>query len=380
MTITKQAPLIAAVVAVGAGVLIGAPQSHADTVVAGEGVFMPRGNTAKQFGGAFCKTQTCVSPTNMPTSTTTAANQIDAAVRAAMGNGEDVTVIGYSLTADALSKLVAKWNANPATAPDPARVRIITTGSPVSRYGGTQRDYSTAVPIPNEQAYDHLDVVMQYDSVADKPVRRGWYSMMEVSLNRHMAYPEADINDPNNLVREDGNTVYMLIPAKELKQLSFHRTLVKWGAMTQERYNEIDAERRAKIEADYDRPQLVEQGAGADWVNNVKPEALRDEEPNARVRSTDDDSQDDAAVAGQVVHDTARGSRSARVSSESDSASRDADLQRGADAHESEHDSDAEGSDDAGDREAVVRRTVDRDSASDESSAERGSVASGDDA
>lgn len=146
----------------------------------------------------------------------------------------------------------------------------------MNRYGGTQRDRAAAIPAV--QPYRHLDVVNQYDSVADRPARWGWYSQRELSLSRHLAYDDIDINDPANLVYRDGNTTYMLVPAKELRQLRGLRFLRDIGWVTPERYDEIDAERRARIEADYDRPTYVAQGPGADWANGVEPEVLRDNE------------------------------------------------------------------------------------------------------
>ncbi len=242
--------------------------ARADTVT-GEGVFMPRGSTAKQFGGVFCP---CTTVSSMPTSVRSQAAKLDAAVMASTG---PVVVVAFSLSAVSAGDMVADWIADPSTAPDPARVWIVTSGNPVNRYGGTQRDKAAAIPVV--QPYRQLDVVNQYDSVADRPARWGWYSQRELSLSRHLAYDEVDINDPENLVYRDGNTTYMLVPAKELRQLRGLRFLRDIGWVTPERYDEIDADRRAKIEADYDRPNYVEQGPGADWANGIEPEVLREE-------------------------------------------------------------------------------------------------------
>ena len=217
--------------------------ARADTVT-GEGVFMPRGSTAKQFGGAFCP---CVTVSSMPTSVRSQSAKLDAAVMASAG---PTVVVAFSLSAVAADDMVADWIADPATAPDPQRVWIVTTGNPLNRYGGTQRDRAAAIPAV--QPYRHLDVVNQYDSVADRPARWGWYSQRELSLSRHLAYDEVDINAPENLVYRDGNTTYMLVPAKELRQLRGLRFLRDIGWVTPERYDELDAERRTRIEADYD--------------------------------------------------------------------------------------------------------------------------------
>lgn len=279
----------AAVVTLGALGAAGSIEiARADTIT-GEGVLMPRGTTAKQFGGAFCR-PTCVTVSSMPTSVRSQAAKLDAAVMASTG---PTVVVLFSLSAVAGDGMVADWIADPATAPGPERVWIVTTGNPLNRYGGTQRDRATAIPA--EQPYRHLDVVNQYDSVADRPARWGWYSQQELSLSRHLGYEDIDINDPVNLVYRDGNTTYMLVPAKDLRQLRGLRFLRDIGLVSEERYDEIDADRRAKIEADYDRPAYVEQGSGADWANGVEPEALRDNDEEESWSEPMDDGESDVS-------------------------------------------------------------------------------------
>ena len=293
--------------------------ARADTVT-GEGVFMPRGSTAKQFGGAFCPS---VTVSSMPTSVRSQSAKLDAAVMASAG---PTVVVAFSLSAVAADDMVADWIADPATAPDPQRVWIVTTGNPLNRYGGTQRDRAAAIPAV--QPYRHLDVVNQYDSVADRPARWGWYSQRELSLSRHLAYDEVDINAPENLVYRDGNTTYMLVPAKELRQLRGLRFLRDIGWVTPERYDELDAERRTRIEADYDRPAYVEQGPGADWGNGVEPEALRDNEEETDVATPLSSVQD----GGEVVPDEPERAETSRRVGES---SRRQDVDSENEAHES---------------------------------------------
>lgn len=91
--------------------------ARAETVT-GEGVFMPRGSTAKQFGGAFCQ-PTCTTVSSMPTSVRSQAAKLDAAVMASTG---PTVVVAFSLSAMAADDMVADWIADPATAPDPEHV------------------------------------------------------------------------------------------------------------------------------------------------------------------------------------------------------------------------------------------------------------------
>lgn len=269
-----------------AGGTIAAAPTPADTVITGEGIFQPRGSTAKQFGGALCQVNACVTTGSMPTDVNAQARRFREAVAATEG---PVIVHGYSLSAAAIERAKLDWQRNPETAPE--SLRIITTGSPYNRYGGTQRNtaaarQTAAAPI----VYEQLDVVAQYGSVEDKPTRFGWYSAIEVSLARHQTGYNVDINDPGNLINEAGD--YMLLPARELRQLRGTRFLRDIGWVTPERYEEIDAERRALIEADYDRPELHEQGPGADWANGVKPERLREDDDAEEALASDEDSRE----------------------------------------------------------------------------------------
>ena len=157
--------------------------ARADTIT-GEGVLMPRGTTAKQFGGEFCR-PTCVTVSSMPTSVRLQAAKLDAAVMAAPGQ---VTVVAYSLSAASAENNIADWMRHPESAPDPARVLIVKVGNPYNRYGGTQRNTRAAqeVNVAAPSPYREFEIVNQYDSVADRPARWGWYSQQELSLSRHL--------------------------------------------------------------------------------------------------------------------------------------------------------------------------------------------------
>ena len=150
---------------------------------------------------------------------------------------------------------------------------VVTFGNPYNRFGGSERDSRHAVQPPASSPYRALDVVMQYDRLADRPTRRGWYSALNARMSRHYDYFDADINDPSNLVYRDGATTHMLIEADVLPLLKGWDWL-----LTDERMAELDAKYRPLIERDYDRPAYVEQGPGADWGNGVEPAVLRDNE------------------------------------------------------------------------------------------------------
>ena len=284
--------------------------ARADTVLAAEGLMQRPGKTQTAFGGVFCEHHTCRSvnnPTGLFTGFTNVdrgADRIGVAVGATEGR---VTLLGWSLGAAAIEEQLRRWEVEPETAPEPERVRVVTFGAPDDDNDRNDR----AEVAPAAPRYDRLDVVAQYDKLADVPTRWGWYSQRELSLSRHMSYDEADINNPANLVYRDGNTTHMLIPATELRQLRGLRWLRDIGWVSAERYDEVDAERRARIEADFDRPDFQPQGPGADWANGIEPAVLRDEE-ETWTATTESPTEDD----GSSPNDTDDGSPSGLTESE----------------------------------------------------------------
>ena len=249
------------------------------TVLAVEGLTRPRGKTATAFRGEFCAINTCVSINHLPVSIPLESQRLQAAVDATSGS---LVLMGWSLGAATIQDRLRQWAANPQIAPDPARVKLVVTfGNPVNGLGGNSRGTSSAVP--EGSPYPHLDVTMQYDSVADRPTRWGWYSMINTASARHHDYfdPGVDINDPGNWVYVKGNTTYMLIEADVLPMLKWRDWFTSDAEMAR-----LDAKYRPLVEKDYDRPAHVEQGEGAEWADAVKPVILRDPlGPNAEASS-----------------------------------------------------------------------------------------------
>ncbi|CAA0129273.1 SL1278 acyltransferase Chp1 [Mycolicibacterium vanbaalenii] len=246
--------------------------AKADTVLAAEGLMQRPGKTQTAFGGVFCEHHTCQSVNN-PTGLFTAFTNVPrgaAMVAAAVGATKGpVMVIGWSLGAASIERQLREWADNPESAPAVDRVRVVTFGAPEPT--GRDRDRAAAIPATAPR-YEQLDVVAQYDKIADKPDRWGWYSMINTASSQHFSYFDVDIDDPRHLVYRDGQTTRMLIEADVLPMLK------KWDwLLSDERMAELDAKYRPLVERDYDRPDYVPQGAGADWGNGVEPEALRGE-------------------------------------------------------------------------------------------------------
>ncbi|WP_374158350.1 PE-PPE domain-containing protein [Mycobacterium sp. G7A2] len=242
-----------------------APSAPAATVLVAEGTAQPAGTAQTAFSGAFCAHNTCRSIRNArhPFGVAMGSQQMQDAIDATQG---PLIVMGFSLGAASVYDRMRAWENEPAIAPDVDRLKLIVTfGNPENKYGGDDRKNSYA-GLPEAQPYQHLDVAMQYDSVADRPTRWGWYSMINLTFARHLDYFDPiDINDPDNLVYQDADgSTYMLIKADVLPMLKW----MDWFT-TDERMAELDAKYRPLVERDYDRPDYIPQGEGADWGNGT---------------------------------------------------------------------------------------------------------------
>lgn len=268
--------------------LSSAPSAPAATVLGVEGSGQPKGTTQTAFQGAFCKQNTCRSVNNnrTPFDVALGSTQIHNAVVATEG---EVIVMAYSLGAASTYHRLREWAEKPARAPDPDRILIVTFGNPENKYGGDDRNLFWT-GLPDVQPYRHLDIAMQYDSVADRPTRWGFFSAINTTFARHFAYfDDVDIDDPDNLVYRDGTTTYMLVRADVLPMLKWLDRFVD-----DEQMAELDRIFRPLVERDYARPDYIPQGEGADWGNGTPPPSLDDpvEDPEAERRGGSTDNTD----------------------------------------------------------------------------------------
>lgn len=266
---------LAAVLVPGISLVPVVPAAGAATALFAEGATRQSGEAQTAFGGAFCEQNTCRSLGRGTVTRKLTSAQIQAAVDATPG---ELILVGYSVGGAGMYDRLREWERNPQLAPDPDRIKLIVTlGNPENKFGGENRN-QVDVGLPAIQPYEHLDVVAQYDGVADNPTRFGFYSWVNTAIfSRHFAYfqEDLDINAPENLVYQEGNTTYMLIPAKTLPMLRWIEPFV-----TEERLAELDARYRPLVERDYDRPAYVPQGEGADWGNGNPPPSLAESEEN----------------------------------------------------------------------------------------------------
>lgn len=279
---TALASCAAAVLMPAALILSPAPASGAATALFAEGATRPSGEAQTAFGGAFCEQNTCRSIGRGTVTKKLTSTQIQTAVDATPG---DLILVGYSVGGAGIYDRLREWEKNPAIAPDPARVVLIVTyGNPENKFGGENRK-NADTGLPAVQPYKHLDVVAQYDGVADNPTRFGFYSAVNSAFGQHFAYFDGlDINDPDNLVFQEGNTTYMLIPAETLPMVRWLQPFV-----SAQRLAELDAKYRPLVEQDYDRPAYVPQGEGADWGNGNPPPSLNESAGAAQTLAAESD-------------------------------------------------------------------------------------------
>lgn len=155
--------------------------------------------------------------------------------------------------------------------------------------------------------------------------------MINASFARHFAYFEdVDINDPDNLIYEENGTTYMLARANVLPMLQWRAAFT-----SPQRMAELDAQYRPMVERDYDRPDYVPQGDGADWgAGNPPPAVPAVSEVGGAANRRSVDTEGRYAVTG--LPPTTAGSASARSVTEDDGDGDEQDPQTSEDADEGE--------------------------------------------
>lgn len=255
-----------AATAVAATVIVPAPTAQAATVLATEGLLSRSGKTQTAFNGGFCADHTCRSVNKAPINVKKEAQRLQAAIN---GTGGDLILLGYSHGGATIDQALIDWDRT-GTGVDPSRVSLIVKlGNPYNSLGGSNKDL---VKLPATSPYRQLEVIAEFDSVAHKPVKWGWFSAINRSLGRHGAYFDADLNNPNNLVWHDEATgvTYLIIRADVLPMLKWRDWFTSDAEMAR-----LDAKYRPLVEKDYDYSKFTPQGPGADWYNTTPKEAPR---------------------------------------------------------------------------------------------------------
>jgi diacyltrehalose acyltransferase len=232
--------------------------------------------------GSMCRASPCSTVPYIPFVTPDGVRALDhqlsqsAAARAA-GGGPTV-VLGFSNGAGVAEQWIREHAGDP-DAPSPEDLSFVLIGNPRRAHGGW------LPPLP-DTAYQVIDVVRQYDPMADRPDRFNLLAFANVAAGMlspmHLDYRGVDVDDPANVRWTEGNTTYVFVPTPDLPLL---RPLRAFGM--DELADELDAPLRKIIESAYDRPYLTPPEP------DPEPEPVTADTVKTRTAATEDTSADD---------------------------------------------------------------------------------------
>ncbi|KMO79784.1 PE-PPE domain-containing protein [Mycolicibacterium chubuense] len=202
--------------------------------------------------GSMCATNRCSMVPYVPFVTPDGVRALDARLSQTTGvqpGGSPTIVLGFSNGAGVAEQWMAD-NAGKPGAPSPEDVSFVLIGNPRRAYGGTR-------PPITPTDYHVIDIVRQYDPMADFPdnplnllalanVAAGMLSPM------HLDYRSVDLDDPANVVWTEGNTTYVFVPTQDLPLL---RPLRAMGMTALA--DALNEPLKEIVEKAYDRPYLT---------------------------------------------------------------------------------------------------------------------------
>ncbi len=256
-TIHHKTAALAGVAAVAASaLLIQAPAASAATVLTLEGGIVGLQPwfhfTPLQLKGSLCQAPNTCQPVNyfaMPLGqwfNDRGAVTLNQAIDALPNDSTPVVLYGHSQGGQVIYSALRGWAADPATAPDPARVSWVSIGNPENTFGGKSPD-----PIPADSPYQGTEVIRQYDGWADWPTHFNPIAFANAVVGMQLVHPsywKVDINDPNNIHYVEGNVTYVFVPNPMLP-------LVQMTGPLAPLLNPIlDPILRPIVESAYDRP------------------------------------------------------------------------------------------------------------------------------
>lgn len=193
------------------------------------------------------------------------ADTLVAAVSALPTDGGPVILLGHSQGAQVIYAALNRWQADPSTAPDPARLSWVSIGNPDNTFGGFQTKLGLVKqPLPADTPYTGTEVIRQYDGWADWPDDP---SNMLAVLNAvagmfvvHPNYVNVDLDDPANVRYTPaladgtpGNVTYVWVPNPVLPLVSGTGPLAPF----------LDSMLRPVVESAYHRPVTLPAPAAA---------------------------------------------------------------------------------------------------------------------
>jgi AcrR family transcriptional regulator len=162
----------------------------------------------------------------------------------------DTVVFGYSHGAVVAAEWLAEHAEDPL-APAAGQLSFVLIGNPTRAYGGTY-------PALPQTQYQVIDVVRQYDPVADFPADPfNLLAMLNIGAgilsSVHLDYTDVALDDPGNTVWTEGNITYVFVPTRNLPLLTPLRLIgLGWLA------DELNEPLKEIVERAYDRPYLPE--------------------------------------------------------------------------------------------------------------------------
>ena len=257
MTIRHKTAAIAGAAAVAASALLAqASAASADTVLTLEGGVVGLQPwfhfTPLQLGGSLCQAPNACEPVNyfaMPLGqwfNDQGAIRLNQAIDALPDDGTSVVLFGHSQGGQVIYSALRGWAADPATAPDPARVSWVSIGNPENTFGGRDPD-----PIPANSPYQGTEVIRQYDGWADWPTRFNLVAFANAVAGAQLVHPNywnVDIDDPNNISYVEGNVTYVFVPNPMLPLVALT------GPLAPLLNPVLDPILRPIVESAYDRP------------------------------------------------------------------------------------------------------------------------------
>ncbi|KRE25589.1 hypothetical protein ASG82_18790 [Mycobacterium sp. Soil538] len=155
-----------------------------------------------------------------------------------------------------------------ADAPPAENVTFIPMGNSTRKYGGADNEFGVSQP----SQYHVIDIAREYDPVADFPDNPLNLLALANALSGFITlhdYRDVDINDPNNIVWDEGNTTYVLVPTENLPLLNPLR-LVGLNALA----DQLNGPLKEMVDKGYDRSYIPEDARSAPVTSTVAAKAV----------------------------------------------------------------------------------------------------------
>lgn len=213
--------------------------------------------------GSLCQTGDCSVMPYLPFSTTLGvhllAERLDTAAAQSLAIPETGTVVfGFSHGAIVAGRWLTE-HAGDVDAPTPDQLSFVLIGNP-------RRDHGGRLPAMPQTQYEVIDIVRQYDPMADFPDNPfNLLALLNIGggvLSRiHLDYTGVDITDPANTVWTEGNTTFVFVPTPNLPLLAPLRMFgFSWLA------DALNEPLKEIVERAYDRPYLAHTPEPAETV------------------------------------------------------------------------------------------------------------------